>query len=97
MDDTPDRLFFLRPSADAQRLYEALRAVFVDGCRQEDAAERFGYGFDAFRRQVHQFRAACAAGRAPPFLPPGGAADRPSPCGGRRGNPTSPPPPTAAP
>ena len=41
MDDTLCRLFFLQPSCDSQRLYEALRAVFVDGCRQKDAAERF--------------------------------------------------------
>ena len=75
MDDTLCRLFFLQPSCDSQRLYEALRAVFVDGCRQKDAAERFGFGFDAFRQQVHQFRSACSAGQTPPFLPTGPAAD----------------------
>jgi hypothetical protein len=41
MDDTPCRLFFLQPTSDAQRLYEALHAVFVDGCRQKDVADRF--------------------------------------------------------
>jgi len=75
MDDNPCCRFFLQPSDDSQRLYEALRAVFVDGCRQKDVAERFGYGFDAFRQQVHQFRAACAAGQPPPFLPQGQGAD----------------------
>jgi hypothetical protein len=75
MDDNPCRLFFLQPTADPQRLYEALRAVFVDGCRQKDVAERFGYSFAAFRQQVHQFRTSCVAGQRPPFLPIGHAAD----------------------
>jgi hypothetical protein len=77
MDDTPCRLFFLEPTGDSQRLYEALRAVFIDGCRQKDVAERFGFRFDAFRQQVHQFRAACAAGQLPPFSLLGLVADRP--------------------
>ena len=69
MDDTPARRFFLRPSADPQRLYEALRAVCVDGCRQKDVADRFGYHYAAFRQQVARFRARCAAGQPPPFSP----------------------------
>jgi hypothetical protein len=76
MDDTPCRLFFVQPTSDAQRLYEALRAVFVDGCRQKDVAQRFGYSFDALRQQIHQFRSACRAGHAPPFSPSGPAAGR---------------------
>lgn len=76
MNDTSCRLFFLQPTGDSQRLYEALRAVFVEGCRQKDVAERFGIRFDAFRQQVHQFRTACADGQTPPFLPFGHAADR---------------------
>lgn len=67
MDDTPARLFFLQPAHATQRLYEALHAVFVDDCRQKDVAQRFGYPFDAFRQQVHQFRVACASGQPPPF------------------------------
>jgi hypothetical protein len=74
MDDTSCRLFFLQPTGEAQRLYEALRAVFVEDCRQKDVAERFGFDFAAFRQQVHQFRIACANGQAPPFLLPGPAA-----------------------
>jgi len=77
MDDTACRLFFQQPADDTQRLYEALRAVFVEGCRQKDVADRFGYDFDAFRQQVHQFRASCAAGQAPPFSPHARAAGRP--------------------
>ena len=75
MDDNPCRLFFLQPTDDSQRLYEALRAVFVDGCRQKDVAERFGFRFDAFRQQIQQFRSACASGQASPFLPEGLVAD----------------------
>jgi hypothetical protein len=67
MDDTPARAFFLRPAADSQRLYEALRAVVLDGCRQKDIADRFGYGYAAFRQQVTRFRARCACGQQPPF------------------------------
>jgi len=69
MDDTPTRLFFLRPTTNSQRLYEALRAVCIENCRQKDVAERFGYGYAAFRQQVTRFRARCAAGRPSPFLP----------------------------
>jgi hypothetical protein len=76
MDDTSCRLFFLQPADPSQRLYEALRAVFVDGCRQKDVAQRFGCDYDAFRQQVHQFRTTCAAGQTTPFLLPAHAADR---------------------
>ena len=69
MEDTPARRFFLQPSADAQRLYEALRAVCVEGCRQKEVADRFGYSYAALRQQVTRFRARCAAGQPPPFSP----------------------------
>jgi hypothetical protein len=69
MDDTPARRFFLQPAANSQRLYEALRAVCIEDCRQKDVAERFGYDYAAFRQQVTRFRARCAAGRPSPFLP----------------------------
>jgi hypothetical protein len=97
MDDTLCRHFFLQPPGAAQRLYEALRAVFVDGCRQKDVAERFGYRYDAFRQQVHQFRARCAAGEPPPFSArrrPGSGRRPPAAGRGSRNSPTSP---TAAP
>jgi hypothetical protein len=79
MDDTPCRVFFLQPADATQRLYEALRAVFIEGCRQKDVATRFGYSCDAFRQQVHQFRAGCAAGQPPPFSAPGRAGVRRQP------------------
>jgi hypothetical protein len=67
MDDIPCRRFFLEPSGPLQRQYETLRAVFVDGLSQKEAADRFGYSYDAFRQLVHQFRQGCAAGSPPPF------------------------------
>jgi hypothetical protein len=69
MHDTPARRFFLQPTTNSQRLYEALRAVCVEDCRQKDVAERFGYDYAAFRQQVTRFRARCAADRPSPFLP----------------------------
>lgn len=70
MDDTLCQRFFEQPACPAQRQYEALRAVFDGGRSQKDAAERFGYAYDAFRQLVHQFRCDCAAGTPPPFSPP---------------------------
>jgi hypothetical protein len=70
MDDTTLRRFFSDPACPAQRQYEALRAVFLDGLPQKEVAGRFGYSFAAFRQLVHEFRAACAAGAPPPFSPP---------------------------
>lgn len=72
----PCHQFFLDPLCVAQRQYEALRCVFVEGCSQKDAAQRFGYSYDAFRQLVHQFRSACRDGNAPPFSPANAAADR---------------------
>jgi hypothetical protein len=96
MDDNPCRRFFLQPLADTQRLYEALRAVCVDGCRQKEVAARYGFSPDAFRQQVSRFRARCAAGQPPPFSPRRRAAARPTAAGQPR-RPTTPPSPIAAP
>lgn len=95
MEDTPARRFFLQPNAGAQRLYEALRAVCVEGGCQKEIADRFGYSHAAFRQQVTRFRARCAAGQPPPFSPhrPQGACRRSRRVGGRK----SPRSPTAAP
>jgi hypothetical protein len=88
MDDTPARRFFLQPTADPQRLYEALRAACVDGCRQKDIADRFGYDYAAFRQQVSRFRARCSAGQPPPFSLQRPAVTRRPPNGrGREPNP----------
>jgi hypothetical protein len=90
MDDTPCCRFFLDPTSAPQRQYEALRAVFLDRCRQKDVAQRFGYDYDAFRQLVGQFRAACADGPPPPFSTPRGR-------GGRRAVRPKPPPGPSAP
>ena len=69
MDDTLPRRFFQEPSCPQQRQYEALRAVFIDGLSQKEAASRFHYSHGALRLLVQQFRAVCSAGTPPPFLP----------------------------
>jgi hypothetical protein len=74
MDDSLPRHFFVQPTCPQQRQYEALRAVFLDGLSQKEAARRFQYSHGALRVLVRQFRAACAAGAPPPFLT-GPAAD----------------------
>lgn len=64
------RDYFLRPSCPSQRQYEALRAVFVEGLSQKDAALRFGYSYGALRQLVLQFRSAiggAGGSSAPPF------------------------------
>jgi len=67
MGDATFRDFFLKPSCPRQRQYEALRAVFVDGLPQKEAAERFGYSYGAFRVLVAQFRTDCSEDSPPPF------------------------------
>jgi hypothetical protein len=67
MDDSALRDYFLQPSCPSQRQYEALRAVFVEGLSQKEAAQRFAYSYGAFRLLVLQFRAALEGGAAPPF------------------------------
>lgn len=75
MDDTLCQLFFNQPTCPAQRQYEALRAVFIDGLSQQEAADRFGYSYAAFRQLVAQFRQDCAAATPPPFSTPSVVAD----------------------
>ena len=96
MDDTPAHRFFLQPTGDSQRLYEALRAVIIDGCRQKDVADRFGYDYAALRQQVTRFRGRCACGQPPPFSSPRPATAR-RPGANRRGGPNPRRSPTAAP
>ena len=91
MDDTPGCRFFQEPSCAPQRQYEALRAVFIDRCRQKDVAERFGYDYAALRQLVGQFRARCTDGQPPPFSAPRGRGRR------RAQGPRLPPGPSARP
>jgi hypothetical protein len=67
MDDSIIRQFFLEPSCPRQRQYEALRAVFVDGCSQKEVADRFDYTYQAFRQLVREFRQRFCEPDAPPF------------------------------
>src|SRR6185503_13940860 len=96
MDDTLCQLFFNQPDCPAQRQYEALRAVFVDGTSQKDAAARFGYDYDAFRQLVQRFRHDCAAGTPPPFSTRSAVADRPGRPADLPPSPTCPTTPTPA-
>src|SRR5712691_705440 len=47
---------FLQPQNSTHRLYEALRAYFVDKLPSREAAARFGYSPSGFRVLVHRFR-----------------------------------------
>jgi hypothetical protein len=98
MDDSLPQRFFLQPTCPQQRRYEALRAVFVGGLSQKEAARRFGYSHGALRVLVRRFRAACAAGDPPPFSPgPAGGGPRPNRPARPRPDPTRRPSPTPAP
>ena len=55
-DITECRRFFAQPSTPRQRMYEALRAYFLEGHPSQDAARAFGYSPGAFRVLCHQFR-----------------------------------------
>lgn len=50
------RRFFLEPRHPRQRLYEALRAYFVEGRSSKEAARTFGYSVNSFRVMCHHFR-----------------------------------------
>jgi hypothetical protein len=76
MDDARCRQSFLDADpATYHRRYEALRAVFVEGLPQDEAAARFGSTHGSMRQLVHGFRAAIRSGSPPPFF------RRPSPAG----------------
>jgi len=55
-DLTECRKFFLEPDGAKQRMYEALRAYFLEGKPSADAAKAFGYTAGSFRVLCHQFR-----------------------------------------
>lgn len=48
--------FFLNPGGSRHRMYEALRAYFVEGCSTEEVSKRFGYSEGSFRVMCHHFR-----------------------------------------
>jgi hypothetical protein len=53
---TACRNFFTRPASPKQRLYEALRAFYVEHRPSHEAAKAFGYTTGSFRVLCHQFR-----------------------------------------
>jgi hypothetical protein len=55
-DITYCRRFFLEPDGPKQRIYEALRAYFVDQRPSAEVAKAFGYTPGSFRVLCHQFR-----------------------------------------
>jgi hypothetical protein len=80
MEDTSCRQFFTdADSAIYHRQYEALRAIFVDGLRQDDVADRYGYTHGSLRQLVHRFRTAIRSGSTPPFFESRRSAGRPTP------------------
>jgi transposase len=50
------RRFFLEPRNPKQRVYEALRAYFVEGRKAKDVARDFGYSIGSFHVLCHHFR-----------------------------------------
>jgi len=59
MHESTCRQFFLNPNQSDHRRYEALRAVFVEGCSQKEAATTFGYTYGSMRQLVNDFRNFC--------------------------------------
>jgi transposase len=55
-DLTQCRRFFEEPAQPRQRMYEALRAYFLEGHPSQEVARAFGYSPGAFRVLCHQFR-----------------------------------------
>ena len=55
-DITQCRRFFAAPSHPRQRMYEALRAFFLEGRPSQAVARDFGYSPGSFRVLCHQFR-----------------------------------------
>jgi len=55
-DLTECRNFFLDPAGPKHRMYEALRAYYVDDHSSADTAKTFGYTPGSFRVLCHQFR-----------------------------------------
>ena len=50
------RKFFIEPGRPKQRIYEALRAYFVDGHSPKKVARDFGYTVGSFHVLCHHFR-----------------------------------------
>ena len=55
-DLTECRRFFEEPTQPRQRLYEAMRAYFLEGHPSQVVARAYGYSPGSFRVLCHQFR-----------------------------------------
>src|SRR5213592_2670304 len=55
-DPSDCRKFFLEPDNPKQRMYEALRAYFVDDRPSSEVARAFGYTTGSFQVLCHHFR-----------------------------------------
>ena len=55
-DITVCQRFFAAPAHPRQRMYEALRAFFLEGRPSQEVARAFGYSPGSFRVLCHQFR-----------------------------------------
>ena len=55
-DITTCQRFFAQPDHPRQRMYEALRAYFLEGHPSHEVARAFGYSPGSFRVLCHQFR-----------------------------------------
>ena len=53
--------FFNQPRLARQRMYEALRAYYVEGRPSHEVAAAFGYTATSFRVLCHQFRRGAVA------------------------------------
>lgn len=92
------RQFFLdAKSATYHRQYEALRAIFVEGLRQTDVADKYGYTHGSMRQLIRQFRAAIGSDSPPPFFRCRGSAGRRTSMPAARTNRQRPPLPTSEP
>jgi hypothetical protein len=98
MDLDRCRQFFLEAdSATYHRQYEALRAIFVDGLRQTDVADKYGYTHGSMRQLVRQFRTAIGSDSPPPFFRCPGSGGRRTSMPTDRPNRQRPPLPTSEP
>jgi hypothetical protein len=65
---SPQRVFRRKNGAFYTLKGLALRAFFVDHEPLIDIAQRLGYRYGSLRNLVHEFRAQCRRGQAPPFF-----------------------------
>ena len=60
--------FFLTPTHPTQKMYEALRAFYVDRLPASDIAQRFGWSLNYFKNLRSQFHQSLTANTSPQFF-----------------------------